>query len=127
MKLRTRRRCIEITRPLIMGIVNLAADSFSGDGIENVEAALDHARMLVRDGADIIDVGAESAGTKRAAMSEQEESDRLCSFIEEFLASDICETLLSINTWRPAVARAALACGGDILNDIGALPADENA
>ncbi len=110
-----------------MGIVNLVADSFSGDGIENTDRALRHARELAQSGADIIDVGGESAGTKRAAMAEQEEIDRLCPFIEKFLASDFGETPLSINTWRPGVARATLPFGGDILNDIGALQTDENA
>ncbi len=126
MKLVTRRCTIEFGRPLVMGIVNLVADSFSGDGIEDLPLAIEHARQLIADGADIIDVGGESAGTKRAAMSEAEEIDRLGPFIEEFLRS--CgQTFLSINTWRPAVVRAALAVGGDILNDISALPTPENA
>ncbi len=106
-----------------MGIVNLCADSFSGDGFTDMSAALDHATQLVADGAEIIDIGAESAGTKRAAISEQEEIDRLCEFIRRWNGP----ALLSINTWRPAVARAALSAGGDILNDIGGLPTDENA
>lgn len=127
MILRTRRRVMEITRPLLMGIVNLAVDSFAGDGLEDADLALDHARRLVREGAEIIDIGGESAGTKRAVMSEQEEIDRLCPFIEKFLASEVGDTPLSINTWRPAVVRAALGSGGDLLNDLGALPTDENA
>ena len=110
-------------RPLIMGIVNLGADSFSGDGIVEVDRAIEHARGLVADGAEIIDIGAESARTNRGAISEEEEAAQLIRFIERW--DD--PALLSINTWRPSVARAALAVGGHLLNDIGALPTDENA
>jgi dihydropteroate synthase len=113
-------------RPLVMGIVNLSVDSFSGDGLADVEAALQKAREMVGDGADMIDVGAESARTNRAPMSEQQETAQLVGFIERWRAEAPAQ-LLSINTWRPAVARAALAIGGHILNDVGALPTDENA
>lgn len=110
-------------RPLVMGIVNLSVDSFSGDGVADVGAALTKARGFLADGADIIDIGAESARTNRGPISEEEEATQLVRFIERWEGS----ALLSINTWRPAVARAALAAGGHILNDIGALPTDENA
>jgi dihydropteroate synthase len=110
-------------RPLVMGIVNLSVDSFSGDGVADVEAALAKARSLLAEGADIIDIGAESARTNRGPISEEEEATQLVRFIERWEDA----ALLSINTWRPAVARAALAVGGHILNDIGALPTDENA
>ena len=131
-----------------MGIVNLSVDSFSGDGLAEVEAALAKARELVADGADIIDIGAESARTNRGVIGEEEEAARLVRFIERWeearsqgsavggqgsaptdsrpLTPDSWP-LLSINTWRPAVACAALAVGGHILNDIGGLPTDENA
>ncbi len=136
-------------RPLVMGIVNLSVDSFSGDGVADVDAALERARGLLADGADIIDLGAESARTNRPPIREEEEAALLVRFIEgweeclvlsaqclvQSAARDRLRTehfalstpLLSINTWRPAVARAALAAGGHILNDIGALPTDENA
>jgi dihydropteroate synthase len=110
-------------RPLIMGIVNLVADSFSGDGIVEIDRAIEHARGLVREGAEVIDIGAESARTNRGAISEEEEAAQLIRFIERWENT----ALLSINTWRPAVARAALIAGGHLLNDIGALPTDENA
>jgi len=127
MKLAARRHVIEFPRrPLIMGIINLVEDSFSGDGIADPDLAMARSRQMIADGADIIDAGGESAGTKRAAMSEQEEIDRLCPFIEKFLALENPPPL-SINTWRPKVARAALAAGGDILNDISGMPSDENA
>jgi dihydropteroate synthase len=133
MKLRARQHLLEFPRrPLIMGILNLGADSFSGDGITELDRALARAKEMLREGADIVDIGAESARTNRAAISEQEETDALCAFIERW--PEIRETapgesvpLLSLNTWRPAVCRATLRIGGDILNDIGALPTDENA
>lgn len=124
MRLLARGHTLEWPRPpLIMGIVNLSVDSFSGDGLADLDAALEKARSLIADGAEIIDVGAESARTNRAPISEEEEAAQLVRFIERWDGGG----LLSINTWRPAVARAALAAGGDILNDIGALPTDENA
>ncbi len=124
MRLLARGAIVEFPRrPLIMGIVNLCADSFSGDGIVDIELAIERAKEMVSEGADIIDIGAESARTNRAAMSEAEEAAQLVRFIERWDSS----VPLSINTWRPAVARAALAVGGDLLNDIGGLPADENA
>ena len=115
-------------RPLIMGIVNLVADSFSGDGIVEIDRAIKRAKEMVCEGADIIDIGAESARTNRAAISEDEEAAQLVRFIEGW-QREIRNPppLLSINTWRPAVARVALAAGGHILNDIGGLPVDENA
>ncbi len=127
MRLVARRHAFEFPRrPLVMGIINLVEDSFSGDGIADPDRALGRAQEMIANGADIIDAGGESAGTKRGAMGEQEEIDRLCPFIEKFLALE-SPPPLSINTWRPAVAKAALAAGGGILNDIGALPTDENA
>jgi dihydropteroate synthase len=124
-KLVARGRTIEFhRRPLVMGIVNLSADSFSGDGLADVDAALERARQLVADGADLIDLGAESARTNRRAISEEEEIAKLVGFIERW---PVDEALLSVNTWRPAVARAALAVGGNLLNDIGGLPTDANA
>ena len=110
-------------RPLLMGIVNLSMDSFSGDGVADVDAAIEKAHGLLADGADMIDLGAESARTNRAPIGEEEEAAQLVRFIERWESP----ALLSLNTWRPAVARAALAVGGHILNDIGALPTDENA
>ena len=124
MRLLARRFTFEFPRPaLVMGIVNLVADSFSGDGITEIAAALAHARELVAQGADIVDIGAESARTNRGALPAAEEAAQLVRFIERWDA----DVPLSINTWRPEVARIALAAGGDILNDIGGLPTDENA
>ena len=133
MRLVARKFTFEFPRPaLVMGIVNLVADSFSGDGITEIDAALAHARDIVAQGADIVDIGAESARTNRTAISPEEEAAQLVRFIERWdeiqnPKSKIQNPILSINTWRPEVARVALAAGGDMLNDIGGLPTDENA
>lgn len=133
MRLVAREFTVEFPRPaLVMGIVNLVADSFSGDGITEIEAAIAHARDLVAQGADIVDIGAESARTNRAAISVDEEAAQLVRFIERWeeiwnQKPGSRKPLLSINTWRPEVARIVLAAGGDLLNDIGGLPTDENA
>jgi dihydropteroate synthase len=138
MILRTRTRTIEFPRrPLIMGIVNINADSFSGDGSLNIDRAIHIARDHVAFGADIIDVGGESAGTNRPAISVQEEIERVTPFVRRFAEiyadsspiddQQIFPPLLSINTWRPAVAEAILLVGGQMLNDMSALPTDENA
>lgn len=120
-------------RPLVMGIVNLVADSFSGDGVTDIDAALARARQQIADGAEIIDIGAESARTNRGPIPEAEEAAQLSRFIErwpELRADRPLGTpwpLLSINAWRPGVIREVLPRGGDLLNDIGGLPTDENA
>lgn len=124
-------------RPLIMGIVNITDDSFGGDGSLDVERALESARRHVMAGADIIDVGGETARTNRSEIPEEEEIARLAPFAERFDAvssgwtpvdgAQLFPPLLSINTWRPRVAQTILDIGGHFLNDIGALPTDENA
>jgi dihydropteroate synthase len=127
MILRARDRVLAFPRPpLVMGIVNLCPDSFSGDGLADPHAALAQAREFMALGAEIIDIGAESARTNRAAISESEEIGRLRDFLELWREIE-SPPLLSINTWRPAVARAVLTHGGDLLNDIGGLPDEQNA
>jgi dihydropteroate synthase len=88
-------------------------------------------------GADIIDVGGETARTNRSEIPEEEEIARLAPFAERFDevssgwtpvdGAQLFPPLLSINTWRPRVAQTILDIGGHFLNDIGALPTDENA
>ena len=131
------RRIAFPRRPLIMGILNINDDSFSGDGQINTEWALDRARELISLGADLIDVGGESARTNRSAITPAEELRRVLPFIEAFPAAcadagprddeQVFPPLLSINTWRPEVAAPALAAGGHLLNDMSALPDDRNA
>lgn len=138
MNLRARDRTIAFPRrPLVMGILNLNDDSFSGDGSLDPDWAIARTRELIADGADIIDAGAESARTNRPAISEDEEIRRLAPFLERFAETaatsrpadgeQIFPPLLSINTWRPRAARSALALAGDLLNDMSGLPSIENA
>lgn len=126
-------------RPLVMGIVNVNDDSFCGDGTLDPSAALTQAKTQLHQGADIIDIGAESARTNRGPISVQEEVDRLAPVIAAFpqLIAELGESpwdaeqvwppLLSINTWRSAVIEAVLPLGGDLINDISALPDPTNA
>ena len=140
MILRARQRAIAFPRrPLVMGIVNINDDSFCGDGTLDISRAMEQAQAMTHAGADIIDAGAESARTNRGPVSIAEEIARLLPFIEALKtwSASLLETpsvpgqvwppLLSLNTWRPEVAEAVLPHGGDLLNDIGALPDDRNA
>jgi dihydropteroate synthase len=110
-----------------MGIVNLSPDSFSGDGHAEITAALEHAQTLAATGAEIIDLGAESARTNRAPITVSEEVERFAAFLETWNALPEPKPTLSLNTWRPAVVREILPLGGDLLNDISGLPDDVNA
>jgi dihydropteroate synthase len=124
-------------RPLVMGIVNVNDDSFCGDGTLDPDGTWTQAQRQAEAGADIIDLGAESARTNRAPITVDEEIRRLQPLVADFPrraatwrrwdAPQVWPPLLSVNTWRPEVAEALLPLGGDILNDIGALPDDRNA
>ncbi len=140
MILRARGRVLTFPRrPLVMGIVNLNDDSFCADGTLDPDAALTLAQHMTAAGADIIDAGAESARTNRPAISVVEECRRLLPFVARWkewtltlppqppLPCQMWPPLLSINTWRPEVAAAVLPSGGDLLNDLSALPDDRNA
>jgi len=125
-------------RPLIAGIVNVNDDSFSGDGTLVIDDAIVIARAHVEAGADVIDVGAESARTNRAAVSVDEEVRRLQGFLgrwNEVIDSatpkdtdQLWPPVLSLNTWRPEVVAQVI---GDrqveLINDMGGLPDDRNA
>ena len=127
---KARQYTIEFPRPpLVMGIVNINDDSFCGDGTLDPTAALAQAEQQLRDGADIIDIGAESARTNREAISVSEEIDRLMPFLAKWpeLRAHHNSPLLSINTWRSDVIAAVLPEGGDIINDISGLPDAFNA
>ena len=138
MELLARDRCLRFPRrPLIMGIVNINDDSFCGDGRLDSQWALEKARELVTQGADIVDVAGESARTNRVAITPAEELGRLLPFLERFDevwsdipprdAEQVFPPLLSINTWRPEVAAIALRTSGHLLNDLSALHDDRNA
>lgn len=140
MILKARDHLVEFPRrPLVMAIVNINDDSFCGDGTLDVQAALDQATSALHEGADIIDIGAESARTNRGPITEEEEVNRLLPFIEawprllEKMApqprdpEQLWPPLLSINTWRTGVIEKVLPVGGDLINDISALPDQTHA
>lgn len=125
-------------RPLVMGIVNVNDDSFSGDGTLDFTQAAETARRQISEGADIIDVGAESARTNRAAISTDEEIRRFNGFLAlwpEITATSqprdtdqVWPPILSANTWRPEVIETILASGKiELVNDMSGLPDDRNA
>lgn len=115
------RFVLNAERPLIMGIVNLTDDSFSGDGLRgDIEAAIAQGRRFIEEGAHILDLGAESSRPGAAPVPAQMEIDRLLPVIE---ALRDCGAPLSIDTVKPEVMRVALAAGADMINDINALRA----
>jgi dihydropteroate synthase len=102
-----------------MGIVNVTPDSFSDGGHHaSTEAAISHARQLIEDGADLLDIGGESTRPGAAEVSEQEELDRVLPVIEGLRGISVP---ISIDTCKPQVMRAALAAGASMVNDINAL------
>jgi dihydropteroate synthase len=116
---RLRTRTLDLSRPWIMGVLNLTEDSFSGDGVgREVDSALRRADALRAAGADIIDVGAESARADRPVMDEAAETDLVHTAIAALVRDGHC---ISSDSYKPAVARAALAAGADVVNDISGL------
>jgi dihydropteroate synthase len=114
---------LDLSCPKVMGIVNVTPDSFSDGGRHlSHEAAIAHARRLIEEGADMLDIGGESTRPGAAAVGEQEELARVLPVIEGL--RDITVPI-SIDTWKPAVMRAAIAAGASMVNDINALQAPE--
>ena len=104
-------------RTLVMGILNVTPDSFSDGGRWNTrDAALRHMEEMVQDGADIIDVGAESSRPGFVPMGAAEETERLLPLLEAVLQE--CPVPVSVDTFKAETAWAALAAGADMLNDI---------
>ena len=112
---------LDLSIPKVMGIVNVTPDSFSDGGKHfALESAITHARCLVEDGADILDIGGESTRPGAAPVSAQEEMDRVLPVIEKLRNIAIP---ISIDTYKPEVMQAALAAGASIVNDVNALQA----
>jgi len=115
----TRRFDIELMQPKVMGIVNLTPDSFSDGGVYNApDQALAHAEHLLREGADMLDVGAESTRPGAPAVPLKEELARLEPVVKELVRWNVP---LSIDTYKPEVMQAVLAWGADVINDVWAL------
>ncbi|CAM4459827.1 dihydropteroate synthase [Paenibacillus phoenicis] len=105
-------------RTLVMGILNVTPDSFSDGGrYNNVELAVQHAREMVAEGADIIDIGGESTRPGHVPVSEQEELERVIPVVEA-LHRELPHVPLSVDTYKAQVAYEALKAGAHIINDI---------
>jgi len=115
----TTRFKLDLARPWVMGIVNLTPDSFS-DGGQHVQVsqALQHAELLLREGAGILDVGAESTRPGAQEVPLDEELARLMPFLREAVRWQVP---ISVDTYKPEVMQAVLDLGVDIVNDIWAL------
>lgn len=105
--------------PLVMGIVNVTPDSFSDGGRYQGAGALAHARRLISDGADVLDIGGESTRPGSDPVSVDEEIERVVPVIEAL--SREWNGVVSIDTMKPEVARAAVAAGASVWNDVTAL------
>src|SRR6185312_7069212 len=125
MLLRARQFEFVFPRPaLIAGIVNVTPDSFSDGGkFFDTAAAVDHGLKLVAEGADILDIGGESTRPRATPVPEAEELRRVIPVIEQLAAR--VKIPISIDTMKPAVARAAIAAGASIVNDVAANRADD--
>ena len=108
-------------RALVMGILNVTPDSFSDGGTHDaVDAALAHARLMLAEGADIIDIGGESTRPGAEPVAVQAELDRVTPVIDAIRAAGITVPI-SIDTMKPLVAHQALEAGADIVNDVNGL------
>jgi dihydropteroate synthase len=118
-KLQCGRFAFELDRPLIMGVVNVTPDSFSDGGLFlDSRDAITHARRLVDEGADLIDIGGESTRPGAEPVSEQEELERILPVLRS-----LADLPVSVDTRRPRVMREALAAGASMINDVDALAA----
>jgi dihydropteroate synthase len=110
---------LDLTRPRVMGIVNVTPDSFSDGGKHlDCERALALARRLVDDGADIVDIGGESTRPGAAPVPEALELERVLPLVEALVRDGV---RVSVDTMKPGVMRAVLAAGAGMINDVRAL------
>jgi dihydropteroate synthase len=117
--LRARGREIAVAMPVLMGVVNASPESFSDGGLySTVDDQVARAKELVAAGAGIIDVGGESGVTGVAPLSAGEEARRVVPVVERLVDAGV---VVSVDTWKPAVARAVLAAGAHIVNDVSGL------
>jgi dihydropteroate synthase len=107
------------SRTYIMGIINVSPDSFSGDGQPTLKAAMEWARQMVDEGADIIDVGGESTRPDAQPITPEEEIARVVPFIERMVGK--IGVPISVDTYKTVVARRAMEAGADLLNDVSGL------
>lgn len=115
----TTRFSLDLSRPRVMGIVNVTPDSFSDGGQHATsQAAMAHCEALIKDGADILDIGGESTRPGAPPVSQEDELARVLPVIRHAVTLGVP---VSVDTYKPAVMQAALDLGADIVNDIWAL------
>ncbi len=113
---------LDMSRTLVMGIVNVTPDSFYDGGHHSQrDAALVHAHQMIQEGADLLDIGGESTRPGALSISAQEELDRIMPVIEGLHGAPVP---LSVDTYKTEVMRSALAAGASMINDINALQSD---
>ena len=119
MQWQTARFVLDLVQPRVMGIVNVTPDSFSDGGrFVSTRTALDHCEKLIREGADILDIGGESSRPGTPPVTLDEERARVMPVLREAVRFGVP---LSVDTYKPEVMREALDLGADIINDIWAL------
>jgi len=112
---------LDLTRPRVMGILNVTPDSFADGGHDlDPSRALDHAREMIGDGAAIIDIGGESTRPGAQPVSEAEELERVIPLVAALAGEG---ALVSVDTMKPGIMRAAIAAGAAMVNDVRALQA----
>ncbi len=120
MELKCGHRLLDLSRPVVMGILNVTPDSFSdGGAYPDTAQAAARARQMVEEGAELIDVGGESTRPGAAAVDSETEISRVVPVIEAIRAS--CDAVISIDTSKPEVMQAAAAAGAAFINDVRAL------
>jgi dihydropteroate synthase len=116
-----RDRSLLVDGTLVMGVVNASPESFSDAGrYDTLEAQCRQATKLIDDGADIIDIGGQSAITGEDELSDVEESDRVVPIVE-WVSRTRPEVIISVDTYKPAVVRDVLAAGAHLINDVSGL------
>jgi dihydropteroate synthase len=122
----TGRRTFDLAnRGVIMGVINVTPDSFSdGGNFISADAAVEHGLRLAKEGAEILDIGGESTRPGAASVSIEEELRRVIPVIEGLAGKT--SAALSIDTSKASVARAAVAAGAEIINDVTALRGDDD-
>jgi len=121
MYLRCGRFKLSLERPLVMGVVNVTPDSFSDGGLHfDTASAVAHARRLIDEGADLLDIGGESTRPGAAPVALEEERRRVLPVLEAFAGGNVP---VSVDTRKPELMREAIAAGAAMVNDITALSA----
>jgi dihydropteroate synthase len=118
--LRCGPKTLDLSRPVVMGVLNVTPDSFSDGGrFLPVEAAVEHGMRLAEEGAEIIDIGGESTRPGAAPVSVEEELQRVVPVVERLRQAT--QAVISVDTSKPEVIRAAVAAGAGLVNDVRAL------